>query len=169
MTSGEVLAEHVEAAVAAPPPVKRPEVIHSVSWGVTGHTLRRCADLAGLEDPNLVAQAVMTNLRLVDQSGEWPTPLGRSQPLRMRELSLAIPVDVHTTSGMVPGHLAVKMLGAFPRQHSPYDPVSPTRSMLTRQSRAVTSRSPAALLAVLGFRLAKNWPLNASTSGADAK
>jgi non-specific serine/threonine protein kinase len=33
---------------------------------------------AGLEDPNLVANAVMTNLGLVDQSGEWPTTLERS-------------------------------------------------------------------------------------------
>ena len=125
MTSGAVLAEHVEAAVAARPPVKRPEVIHSVSWGVTSRTLRRCADLAGLEDPNLVAQAVMTNLGLVDQSGEWPTPLERSQPLRMRGLALAIPVDMQTTSGMVPGHLAVKLLGAFPRQQSTWRPRQP--------------------------------------------
>jgi len=82
-------------------------------------------DLVSLEEPNLIAKAVMTDRGLVDQSGEWQTPLGRSQPLRMRELSLAIPVDVHTTSGMVPGHLAVKLLGAFPRQHSPWRPRQP--------------------------------------------
>ena len=93
--------------------------------GVDSRTLRRCADLAGFEDPNLVAQAVMTNLGLVDQSGEWPTPLERSQPLRMRGLALAIPVDMQTTSGMVPGHLAVKLLGAFPRQQSTWRPRQP--------------------------------------------
>jgi hypothetical protein len=32
-------------------------------------------DLAGLEDPHLVAKAVITSLGLMDQSGEWPTSL----------------------------------------------------------------------------------------------
>jgi predicted ATPase/DNA-binding CsgD family transcriptional regulator len=32
-------------------------------------------DLAGLEDPHLVPKAVITNLGLVDRSGEWPTSL----------------------------------------------------------------------------------------------
>jgi predicted ATPase/DNA-binding CsgD family transcriptional regulator len=32
-------------------------------------------DLAGLDDPHLVAKAVMTSLGLVDQSGQWPTSL----------------------------------------------------------------------------------------------
>jgi predicted ATPase/DNA-binding CsgD family transcriptional regulator len=32
-------------------------------------------DLAGLEDPHLVPKAVITNLGLVDKSGEWPTSL----------------------------------------------------------------------------------------------
>jgi predicted ATPase/DNA-binding CsgD family transcriptional regulator len=32
-------------------------------------------DLAGLEDPHLVPRAVITNLGLVDKSGQWPTSL----------------------------------------------------------------------------------------------
>jgi ABC-type cobalamin/Fe3+-siderophores transport system ATPase subunit len=32
-------------------------------------------DLAGLEDPHLVAKAVITSLGLVDKSGQWPTSL----------------------------------------------------------------------------------------------
>jgi predicted ATPase/DNA-binding CsgD family transcriptional regulator len=32
-------------------------------------------DLAGLEDPHLVAKAVITNLGVADQSGQWPTSL----------------------------------------------------------------------------------------------
>ena len=67
----------------------------------------------------------MTNLGLVDQSGEWPTTLERSQPLRMRGLALAIPGDMQTASGPVPGHLAVKLLGAFPRQQSTWRPRQP--------------------------------------------
>ena len=46
---------------------------------------------------------------------------------------------------------------------------APTRSALTRQSRVVMSTSPAALLVVLGLRLAKNWPVIASTSGDVAR
>ena len=32
-------------------------------------------DLAGLEDPHLVAKAVISGLGVADQSGQWPTSL----------------------------------------------------------------------------------------------
>ena len=47
--------------------------------------------------------------------------------------------------------------------------VMPTRLALTSQSLAVTSASYAALLAVFGFLLAKNWPVTPATLGEDAK
>jgi hypothetical protein len=47
--------------------------------------------------------------------------------------------------------------------------VMPTRSALTCQSLAVMSVSSATLLAVLGLRLAKNWPVTPSMPGDDAR
>lgn len=88
-----VLADHVEAAVAARPSVQRHEVIHSVSWGRQPHTAAMCNVSwrdTGLGQPTFnksalkrripsnlsaeptsfggrpIANAVMTNLGLMD-------------------------------------------------------------------------------------------------------